>query len=135
MSEIKNSDFLVALLKRARSVMIENHGKVLSAEYVIITALGYCTVDPGSKWRDLLSDTMREESTRMILLLNQRFPNPKATIVFPRPGGPASTTLPCESSQVSSLRESMCPCVIPDSSSDGSNSSIALTCGGKWAAA
>ena len=30
MSEIKNSDFLVALLKRARNVMIENHGKVLS---------------------------------------------------------------------------------------------------------
>ena len=80
MSEIKNSDFLVALLKRARNVMIENHGKVLSAEYVIITALGYCTEDPGNKWRDLLSETMVEDCNRMVLLLNQHFPDPKATM-------------------------------------------------------
>ena len=80
MSEIKNSDFLVALLKRARNVMIENHGKVLSAEYVIITALGYCTEDPGRKWRDLLSETMVEDCNRMVLLLNQHFPDPKATM-------------------------------------------------------
>lgn len=80
MSEIKNSDFLVALLKRARNVMIENHGKVLSVEYVVITALGYCTEDPGSKWRASLSGEMQEECQNMAAILLKQFPQPKSTM-------------------------------------------------------
>ena len=53
MSELKNSAFLVSLLKRARSVMVANHGKVLSAEYVIVTALGCCT-EAGLKLKEAL---------------------------------------------------------------------------------
>ena len=80
MSEIKNSDFLVALLKRARTVMIENHGKVLSAEYVIITALGFCTQDPGSKWSQSLNEQMVPEFKNMAAILLRQFPDPKATM-------------------------------------------------------
>ncbi len=80
MSELKNSNFLVALLKRARAVMIENHGKVLSAEYVVIAALGYCTKEQGSKWAVSLTSEMDAECQRMMEVLTKQFPDPKQTM-------------------------------------------------------
>ena len=78
MSELKNSAFLVSLLKRARSVMVANHGKVLSAEYVIVTALGCCT-EAGLKLKEALPAEEAEECGRMVWILTQHFPQPQQT--------------------------------------------------------
>ena len=61
-------------------------------------------------------------------------PSPVATMVFPSPGGPANTRLPPLSSHESSFSLSSCACVMPDSSSSGSNSSKGRILGGKCAA-